>query len=231
MSTDYEHIFRHRGASYHKAMLDFPGVRSLEFQQLFHRFPLRGGESLIDCPALGGYLQSNVPERVQVTSLDYCPQSSSVLSFDKIDALGQKVDRAVCLAASHHIGDLYAFINTLQSKVKPGGLVHLADVTAENPIRLFLDDFVGKWTSTGHSGIWRCFKDLFPSDTVEVRQTPWIFRSEMEMVRFCRLLFGLDQSPSDYQILEALDRYVGVDHGQNFYRVNWKLTYVDIEVV
>jgi hypothetical protein len=230
MNTDYEQVFRHRGASYHKAMLEYPGVRSLEFQRLFHRFPLKEGESLIDCPALGGYLQSNVPEPLQVTSLDYCPQSDTVQEISSLNTLEEKFDRVVCLAASHHIGDLYAFIDTLQGKVKTGGLIHLADVTAENPIRLFLDDFVGKWTSTGHSGIWRCFENLFPADLVEIRQTPWIFRSEEEMVLFCRLLFGLDLNPSGYQILEALDRYVGVDHGENFYRVNWKLTYVDMEV-
>lgn len=229
-TTDYESIFRHRGASYHKAMVEYPGVRSQEFQRLFQRFPLRDEETLIDCPALGGYLQSNVPERVRVTSLDYCPQSSTVLDYNRIQNLSEKVDRAVCLAASHHIGDLYTFLDTLESKVKPGGIIHLADVTADSPIRLFLDDFVGQWTSTGHSGIWREFQNLFPKEAVEVRQTPWIFHSEVQMVGFCRLLFGLDLGPTDYQILDALDRHVGVDTGERFYRVNWRLTYVDLVV-
>jgi hypothetical protein len=170
---------------------------------------------------------------MRVESLDFCPLphvNNSVLSYEGINKLVGQVDRAVCLAASHHIGDLFTFLDTLESKMKPGGIVHLADVTSDSSIRLFLDKFVGQWTSTGHSGIWRDFQSLFPAEKVEVRQTPWTFHNEVQMVDFCRLLFGLDRNPTDYQILEALDRYVGLSREQDTYRVDWKLTYVDITV-
>lgn len=228
--TDYEKIFRHRGNSYHKAMVDYPGVRSLEFQQLFARFPLRSGEYIVDCPALGGYLQQNVQVPLRVESLDFCPVNNSIQNYKSLGILEGQADRAVCLASSHHINDLESFLSDLKRVVRRGGFIHLADVTSGNTIANFLDEFVGKWTSTGHSGIWRSFQDLFPNGNPETRETPWFFTTKESMVDFCRLLFGLDLEPTENEILEALSSYVGLSCQGGLYKVDWKLTYVDFHI-
>lgn len=232
--TDYEKIFRHRGASYHKAMVDFPGIRAKEFRQLFSRSPLHPNERVIDCPALGGYLERNVTVPVKVESLDFCPQDSTVKLIGDPDLI-KGADRVVCLASSHHINDLGSFLSELGQMLKTGGIMHLADVGEDSSIRHFLDDFVGQWTSTGHSGIWRPLKDPFLYSDMnglslafaEDRACPWTFKSIDQMVAFCRLLFGLDLNPTDQQIAEALDSYVGISRSDYGYSVNWRLTYVD----
>lgn len=231
-TLNYEEIFRHRGASYHEAMLKFPRVRSLEFRQLFLRKPLKSGETVVDCPALGGYLFNNVDVPITVQSYDYCPQSETVAPISELQ--GVEADRVVCLAASHHIPDLHGFLLSLSPVLKTGGRVHLADVTVNSPIREFLDSFVGKWTSTGHNGIWRDFSEFnlegFTTTASEQRWCPWEFSSQEEMVHFCRLLFGLDRNPSDYEILEALDEHVGtLDLKDGGKLLIWNLTYVDLE--
>lgn len=237
MKTDYEKIFRHRGESYHKAMVDFLGVRSLEFQQLFSHFPIEQGETIVDCPALGGYLKSNIFAEVDVISIDYCPQSSSVLPFSA--PIKERVaNRAICLAASHHINDLPSFVSELATLVKPEGTLHLADVAHDSSIRYFLDDFVGRWTSTGHNGLWRNLSTEFSSSSysnvklvkVEERECPWVFQSKEQMLQFCRLLFGLDLNPSDQEILEALGGYVGVIKEGANWKVQWRLTYTDFTI-
>jgi hypothetical protein len=233
-STDYEKIFRHRGASYHRAMVDFPGVRTEEFRQLFHRFPLSLKERIIDCPALGGYLESNITVPVRVESLDFCPQGDNVKFIENFDNI-EGANRVVCLASSHHINDLNAFLLQLSQVLKTGGLLHLADVGEDSSIRYFLDDFVGRWTSTGHSGIWRPLKDVSLYSDIkgltvvqaEDRECQWTFQSIEQMTTFCRLLFGLDLNPTDQMIVEALKEYVGLSVKGNRYVVNWKLTYVD----
>jgi len=233
-STDYEKIFRHRGTSYHKAMMDFPGVRAKEFQNLFSKFPLSPHERVIDCPALGGYLEKNLTVPVRAYSLDFCPQSDGVLSIGHLDTI-QRVDRVVCLASSHHINNLGGFLEKLKQPLKLGGFIHLADVGDNSSIRYFLDDFVGKWTSTGHSGIWRNLTEDNLCNlvgglkvvSVEERDCPWEFQNFDKMFNFCRLLFGLDLYPSDLQIVDALDKYVGLSLDKDGCTVHWKLTYVD----
>lgn len=238
MKTDYEKIFRHRGESYHKAMVDFPGVRSLEFQQLFAHSPIQEGETIVDCPALGGYLKSNIFAEVEVISIDYCPQSPSVLPLSTLNLKGKKANRAICLAASHHINDLPSFIGELATLVKPKGSLHLADVAHDSSIRYFLDDFVGKWTSTGHNGLWRNLSTEFSSSSycgvrlvkVEERECPWVFQSKGQMLQFCRLLFGLDLNPTDQKIWEALEEHVGVIREGANWKMQWRLTYVDFTI-
>jgi hypothetical protein len=233
-STDYEKIFRHRGTSYHKAMVDFPGVRAKEFQNLFLNHPLSPYERIIDCPALGGYLEKNLTVPVRVYSLDFCPQSNEVLSIEHLDAI-QKVDRVVCLASSHHINSLGGFLEKLKQPLKLGGFIHLADVGGNSSIRYFLDDFVGEWTSTGHSGIWRnlteehlcSLVDGLRLVSVEERDCPWEFQNIEQMLDFCRLLFGLDLNPSNQQIMDALEKYVGLSFHNETCTVHWKLTYID----
>jgi hypothetical protein len=213
----------------------FPGVRSKEFQNLFFRQPLSEDETIIDCPALGRYLASNLSTRVHVKSLDFCPQENGVELLSEFKP-SVKYDRVVCLAASHHIENISDFLGQLSTSLKVGGYFHIADVDSQSPISSFLDEFVGKWTSTGHRGIWRNLNELLESNPVEnlkvlraeVRECPWIFKTQEQMLEFCRLLFGLDLNPSDDQILGALRDFVGVEITRKSCKILWKLSYVDL---
>lgn len=239
METDYQSIFRHRGASYHAAMNNYPRVRDSEFQNLFWGSPLTGKEAIIDCPSLGGYLQEAVREAPDVKSLDFCFSSETVTTVSEGDwPITNPVDRVVCLASSHHMEHLQPYVKSVESHLKTGGIFHLADVDDKSPIALFLDEFVGNWTSTGHNGVWRNFSSFaskledtgsFKVKRLEQLKCPWYFPSKVEALDFCRLLFGLDLNPTDEAILDALEKFVGIRDREGRFSINWRLTYVDFQ--
>lgn len=230
---EYKEIFRHRGESYDLAMKKYPDARNKEFEQLFYKSPLKKNETILDVPALGGYLKKYCLPETSVLFLDF---SQSINGIDVVSPYEKwninLVDRIVCLAAVHHIQKLDLFLQNLCLHVKKNGFVHIADVSIDSQISHFLDDFVGPNTSTKeHKGKYYDWKRVdFPSNSnvidIEERSCPWIFRSESEIAEYCRLLFDL-QNVSDKEILSALERHVGIKNN----KINWRLTYVDLQVI
>ena len=231
----YESIFRHRGESYDFAMKKFPWVRDKEFQQLFSKIPLGKNEMILDIPALGGYLQKYCIENT-VICLDF---SKSINGIDVVSPYGKwpvkPVDRIVCLAAAHHIDDLYLFLNNMGDHLIENGIIHLADVALNSPISKFLDEFVGSNTSTGsHNGNYYDWNDVkYPTDlkvvNIENRPCPWIFESEHQMAEYCRFLFDL-KNVKDKQIIDALSNFVGYENKEKCI-LNWNLTYIDLQSI
>ena len=229
---EYKEIFRHRGESYDLAMKKYPDARNKEFEQLFYKIPLRDNETILDVPALGGYLKKYCLPNNNVIFLDF---SQSINGIDVVSPYEKwnisDVDRVVCLAAIHHIKDLYSFLQNLSLHVKNNGYIHIADVSINSQISKFLDDFVGPHTSTKeHKGKYYDWnKVIFPKKikivSIEERPCPWAFESESEMVEYCRLLFDLREVNYD-EILLALKKYVGIENNQ----INWHLTYVDLQI-
>jgi hypothetical protein len=230
---EYKDIFRHRGASYDLAMKKYPDARDKEFEQLFCKIPLSENETVLDVPALGGYLKKYCPLGTDVIFLDF---SQSINGVDVVSPYEkwniQPVDRIVCLAAIHHVQNLNLFLSNLCLHVKKNGFIHIADVSKNSAISKFLDDFVGPNTSTGeHKGNYYDWCKIdFPKSLkvidVEERNCPWIFQSEAEMIEYCKLLFDL-QNASDDEVLFALKKYVGIENNQ----INWHLTYVNLQKI
>lgn len=228
---EYKDVFRHRGQSYDLAMKKYPNVRNKEFEQLFSIIPLIKNETILDVPALGGYLKKYCLDDTNVIFLDFSQSINNINIVSPYDRWNIPiVDRIVCLAATHHIDDLNSFLQNLCFHVKTKGFIHIADVSVKSKISRFLDDFVGPHTSTGqHKGKYYDWKKIdFPESLnvikIEERSCPWIFNSEQEMIEYCRLLFDL-QNVSDKDILSALKNYVGIENNQ----INWHLTYVDLQ--
>ena len=232
---DYKNIFRHRGRSYDLAMGDYPNARDQEFHALFARYPINPNEIILDVPSLGGYLKK------------YCPQDTTVLSLDFSESINQipvvspyeqwntpKLDRIVCLASIHHIQNLNLFLSNLSSHIKHNGLIHLADVSVDSNIAHFLDEFIGKYTSTGeHKGLYYNWHNVeFPKDvsilSISDIKCPWSFNSTADMINYCKLLFDL-QNISDNELLSGLEKYVGYQDIDNKIYLNWHLTYIDLK--
>lgn len=230
---EYKDIFRHRGESYDLAMKKYPNARNKEFEQLFYKIPLRKNETVLDVPALGGYLKKYCLLDTNVLFLDF---SQSINGVDVVSPYEkwniQPVDRIVCLAAIHHIQNLNLFLSNLYSYVKENGFIHIADVSKYSAISNFLDDFVGPNTSTKeHKGNYYDWKKIeFPKNLhvvdIEERSCPWVFNSESEMIEYCKLLFDL-HNVSDDEVLFALKKYVGIENNI----INWHLTYVDLQKI
>ena len=235
---EYKEIFRHRGESYDLAMKKYPNARKKEFEQLFYKIPLKKNETILDVPALGGYLKKYCLPDTNVLFLDF---SQSINGVDVVSPYEkwniEPVDRLVCLAAVHHIENLNYFLQNLSLHVKKNGFVHIADVSISSRISKFLDDFVGPNTSTGeHKGNYYDWKKIdFPKSLqvidIEERHCPWAFQSESEMIEYCKLLFDL-KSVSHNEVLSALKQYVGIENNNNnnnnSAQIKWHLTYVDL---
>lgn len=231
---EYENIFRHRGQSYDLAMNNYPNARDKEFNNLFARFPIHNNETILDIPSLGGYLKKYCLEDTLLLSRDFSTSINNISVVSPYEKWNiPSVDRIVCLASIHHIEKLDLFLENISSHTKENGLVHLADVSANSNIANFLDEFVGKYTSTGeHKGLYYNWNNVqFPKDlsvsSISEIECPWVFESEQDMINYCGLLFDL-RDVSDQEILNALTGYIGYKNINNKVYLNWHLTYVDL---
>ena len=174
-------------------------------------------------------------EDTTVLSLDFSQSINNVRIVSAYEKWNiPDVDRIVCSASIHHIQNLDLFLENLSSHLKKGGLLHIADVSLNSNISIFLDEFVGKYTSTGeHKGLYYNWKNIkFPASlsvlSITDIECPWVFQYKDDMVNFSRLLFDL-QNISDEDILNGLQKYVGYTNTDNGVYLNWHLTYVDLQ--
>lgn len=232
---EYNNIFRHRGQAYDLAMNTYPNARDKEFYSLFSKFPIQKNETILDIPSLGGYLKKYCLSDTTVLSLDFSQSINNISIVSPYEKWNiPDVDRIVCLAAIHHITNLNLFLENLGSNIKNGGLLHLADVSIDSNIAIFLDEFVGKYTSTGeHKGLYYNWHNIkFPASLSVLNiadiECPWVFQSKNHMVNFCKLLFDL-HNISDKDLLEGLQKYVGYTNTNNNIYLNWHLTYIDLQ--
>jgi SAM-dependent methyltransferase len=238
--NNYSEIFAKRGWLYQRAMQTVPKARALELDQLFAAQPLQVGEHLLDVPSGGGYLakhlQATMQPTVQVRHLEFTPGFDP--GVEVVDPDGHwpvaaaSMERCICLAALHHIQDPNELLLNITNVVRPLGLIHLADVIPGSGSMHFLEHFVDRHTSTGHRGIYRDFRELiWPSNlevlTIETRACPWRFDSRQQMLHFCQLLFGLDDSCQP-QLEQALEHDIGVSHRHGGVELQWSLSYADL---
>lgn len=234
MNLDYPRIFDARGHSYHRAMLDQPNARNAEFAGLFAEAEALPGQRVFDIPAGGGYLARLLPGGVELHGMEL---SAGFGSDMPIYIPGQpwpwgQFDHGVCLAALHHIDDQEGFIAGLMDRVRPGGTLHLGDVSATSGISRFLDEFVAQYNQTGHVGKYLSTESDFSRFGHVSRLTEaacdWVFDCTEQMLRFCTKLFGLVDCPRP-DLLSALRNYVGVSERGQHTVLHWKLLYVDIQ--
>lgn len=236
MNPDYIDIFGRRGHPYHEAMHAFPGARRLEFEALFARKPLMGSESLLDCPAGGGYLARHLGDRALVRSLEISPGFSDEADVVEVEHLARLsgFDRAVCLAALHHFDRPLAMLDQLRQTLRPGGWLHFADVRDGSSLCEFLDGFVGRYNLTGHHGNYlradpAAYQALGRVARCEEVACPWWFDDEGSLLAFCSRLFGLVDCPPS-ALRAALHELVGVRADLRGLVLDWRLLYVDIVV-
>lgn len=234
---NYEEVFELRGSRYDKAMREHPNARSEEFEQIISRACLKGKETVADVPAGGGYLKAYLPDNCLWLGHEPC---SSFTGHANTTALNNKllpltwengsVDVALSLAGVHHLEDKRPLFAEIHRVVKRKGCFVLSDVAGHSPVAHFLDDYVGKYNSTGHNGMF-----LHDDTLIELSETGWnINTSEQvkfywkfvdleEMEVFCNDLFDINKSETG-QTTKAIKKYLSVKELSNGYvGMNWSL--------
>ncbi|WDI32997.1 hypothetical protein PUV54_07275 [Hyphococcus flavus] len=235
MNPEYKEIFDKRGGSYHAAMRAFPHARRAEFEAVFAATQFTESDVIIDIPAGGAYLLEYLPEYIRYFPREITPGFSkdAMLVNWSGDWEAPLADHVVTLAATHHFHDHARAIDRALAALRPGGVLHLADVDVESPVGAFLDGFVGAHTPTGHAGHYLPPKgDAFYIPYQITRHktvaTPWRFSSKDDAGRFCIALFGL-QLDEPKRVIDALQQYgIDVSEEDGEAVIDWRLTYIDI---
>ncbi len=234
---DYAEIFELRGSRYDKAMRQHPKARDEEFKQIISRACLTSTESVADVPAGGGYLKSYLPDGCMWLGHEPCSSfTSHGNTFSEKNKLlplpwdNENIDIAMSLAGVHHIEDKRPLFLEINRVIKPGGRFVLSDVATDSAVAYFLDDYVGKYNSTGHQGIFLdeiTLKELKESNwiinTSEQVNFHWKFDDLEEMEIFCNDLFDIGRVKKG-QTIKAIEDLLSVSElPDGSFGMNWSL--------
>lgn len=236
----YNELFQFRGSSYDLAMQSFPDARDQEFLQVMKYASPDEGMIVADVPAGGGYFKRYLPQGV--IWLPHEPCSSFInhrhSSRDKQSSAPllplpwehNMVDILFSIAGIHHIENKIPLFKEFSRVLRPDGKLVISDVADGSPVALFLDEYVGKYNSTGHDGIFLgddTFNQLEISgwlcESSSIEKFYWIFNNRTDMARFCHGLFDISKTDYEHTIHEIEKRLGVVDFPDGRVGMNWSL--------
>ncbi len=222
----YSELFEQRGSSYDQAMLAFPEARRQEFAQVLDAAPARLGMKAGDVPAGGGYMRGFLPEGVEWFGHEPCASftnhgdvvadapSKPLLPLPWPD---RYLDVVYSLAGVHHLEDKTALFREIYRVTRPEGRFALSDVAEGSKVSRFLDDFVGRWNSTGHEGVYlgaATLRELADAgwqvETSGINDFLWRFANRQDMAAFCGKLFDIGGIEAE-GIIEAIETMLGTE--------------------
>lgn len=238
MIGSYDEIFKIRGAAYNLAMKRYPLARMKDFIIPLSFASLSKFSTYCDIPSGGGYLRSLVDESIHIISIEPSISFNHKASgddflikasmSDNIPIRTSSVDGVISIAGLHHLEDKSKVINEFSRIIKPKGELIIMDISVDCIAAAWLNDFVNKYNSMGHEGIFLNddFVDLvmgngFCIDVAKKFRYHWEFSSVKDMTAFCKLLFGLDLA-SDEDVEMAILEYLGYDKLENGFGMNWE---------
>lgn len=126
------------------------------------------------------------------------------------------VDLVITLANFHHIKRKEQFFSDASKVLSKNGYLIIADVSDQTPVQRFFDDVVREYCITGHNLLFTDQEEIrklsesfgMKVEKSEIRETPWEFGSEEEMLIFVKHLFGLDISYR--QLKEKVNQHFSV---------------------
>jgi SAM-dependent methyltransferase len=236
--NEYGEIFDQRGRLYHRAMQTYPNCRSQEFLSVIAQADIGARMTVVDVPSGGAYL-ANYLDDVRLIGLETSRafadlaegRTRSVLVYenDRFPLKQNSADRVLSIAGLHHVQKKTSLFAETNRVLKPGGRLVVADVEASSPVRRFLDEFVGRYCQTGHSGWYFCdgTKEELSSADLNVTsdrmlEYQWVAPDREQLADFCRTLFGMVRA-DNATVIEGIGDYLGfVDH-EGHCGLNWEL--------
>jgi SAM-dependent methyltransferase len=231
--NDYQKIFEKRANDYHWAMQKYPDVRSYEFESLISTIDFSSIEKVLDIPSGGGYLKKYLPENIELISVDFSEgftnENIQLTNPTQLSYSDNLFDLVLSLSGLHHLNDVPKFVHECLRILKDNGSFIFSDVKRDSPVDFFLNEFVNKYNSLGHNGVFfteNSFSE-FPLLQEKIIRTqynqyPFVFKDKSEMLCFFSFFFGLDKANENI-IYDGIRDILGIKSTKNGLEVDWGL--------
>lgn len=243
MPTSYIDRFG-RGSALLHAYADDNSPRTTEIKPLFDVMKFHDTQTVLNVPFEGNLLtQIQCVPNMEITLADFVvPDSLKHWNIVKTDYALNNIpsayfDIVLTIAGIHHLDDeeQLQFLIATRRVLKAHGRLLMSEVKEDSGTSHFLDQFVGKYTGTGHTGNY--LRDNFVSVaalagyTAIKRETivcPWVFANEDVLYMWMRKFFGLS-SISKENLLSRVEDILGLKKEAGGVTVNWELDFIFAE--
>lgn len=231
--NDYQQIFQKRANDYHYAMQKYPNARDNEFESLISTVDFSRIKNVLDVPSGGGYLKKYLPNNIELNSADFSEgfinENIQLVQPTELPYADNSFDLVLSLSGMHHLNDVSMFVNECLRVIKGGGSFIFSDVKKDSPVDFFLNEFVNKYNSLGHNGVFFSENSFveFPLlqekiIRIQYKQYPFLFKNKAEMIYFFSLFFGLDKA-NEQLIYSGINDILGIEVTPNGFEVGWGL--------
>jgi SAM-dependent methyltransferase len=218
-----------------------PDARVNERRAVLERLSLQPQHIVCDVPAWGGYFARGVENPSRVICLDpdvamvRCPGAKVIAAAPvRLPLPTASVDRVASLVGMHHqpaqIRSL--FMLEIARILRPTGVVVMSEVLEGSPVAAFLNEDVDKFSERGHKGTFFAVGGLkvamqaagLTNVTEETVNLVWRFRTQPEMVSYCKTLFAMTKA-TDVDVLTALHKRFAIVVEDGLTCLPWTLLY------
>ncbi len=225
---NYADIFQLRGQQHAEAFRRYPEAIREEAEAIISLAALKPNDVVLDLPAASGFLAKymNLPQ-VRLMAVepsqplyDLCKvavDQSYMAPLNRLPIESEHVDVAICLAGLHHEQALNEIFDEVFRVLRNGGRFAIAEVNSDSGPAAFLNNFVNRHSTLGHSGSFASgdYIELLESAGFQVAVDTlaayhWRFASDADMAECLRLMFGIDRATPE-QIISAVSELLGID--------------------
>src|SRR5262245_54197530 len=213
MGLEFQH---ERAQKYISAMQRTPYARGRELEELkltLDQLAISSCTSIVDLGAGHGFVTQNLlldyladngivyavdGSEDMLSHLTLHPKIRTLISsLDNLHCMHDSIDLIVSLAVFHHITYKKQVFLEVHRVLKRGSYFVLVDICDDTKTQVFFDNVVRKFCRTGHDfdfldRNWVCLladKAKIERVSSEIKDTPWKFGSESELIRFVKDIF------------------------------------------